>query len=137
MNTEIIFAPDAHDYSLPPETKTPSGLILTSFSALYGELRAWVKFRGEPAQTLYCTPEAFRECLRQLRKMEKEGADTRDLVIAACDHLYGLPQYYPVPMINELVFVGVTHQPKERAKPAPGGIWMGDWEGPKAGVWIE
>ena len=132
----IVYEPTAHDYSQAPETTTKSGLVLPSLSGLYGELRSWIKFRGEPAQTLYCTPQAFRQTWQEYRRLVSQPGNEA-LVIAACDFTYGLAQYYFSHMVNELIFVGVTHQPKERAKPAPGGIWYDDWEGPKAGVWIE
>jgi len=128
----ILYEAIAADHSQPPESVTSSGIIVTSFSALYGELRSWVKIRGEAAQTLYCTPDQFRAVWQEYRKL-----NDRNAVIAACDFTYGLPLYYFHHIIEELVHVGVTHQPKERAKPAPGGIWMSDWSGPASGVWIE
>jgi hypothetical protein len=127
----IVYEPTPDDRPLP-EARTKSGIILPSFSALYGELRSWVKVRGEPSQVLYCTADAFVEVWQEFKRRKDQTA-----CIAACDHLYGLPAYYFWNIIDELVYVGVTYQPKERAKPAPGGIWYDDWTGPKAGVWIQ
>ncbi len=130
--TGVIYEPPEYTYSQKPEAITPSGIHLVSFSTLYGELRSWVKVKGEPAIELYPTPDAFRATWQEYRRLADPGA-----VLAACNHLYGLPVYFFWHIVEELVYVGVTHKPKEAARPAPGSIWYPDWTGPKSGVWIE
>jgi hypothetical protein len=129
---EILYEPVEIEAEAPPESISPSGLHIVSFSGLYGELHCWVKMRGEPAQILWCKPREFEDVWREYAALNDPSA-----TLAACDFNSGLPCFYFHHIISELVYVGVTHKPKESAKPAPGGIWMPDWKGPKSGVWIQ
>lgn len=125
----------------PPEVASnesvrPSGIIISSQANYYGELRAWVKVRGEAPLTLFCTPEQFKTVWQEYRDLDLAGK-AGNKVIAACDFNYGIPHYLFRHIVSELVYVGCTHQPKERAKPAAAGIWDSPEYYPETGVWIE
>jgi hypothetical protein len=98
------------------ETKTNSGLVIPQFTT--GQrLRAWIKFRGEPAMRLVETPAAFAA-----RWLAFKQDESQELCVFH-EHEFGQAIFVFRPGIPELMYIGVTYPDTSQGRTTPGSIW--------------
>lgn len=101
------------------ETKTASGLLIPQFTT--GQrLRAWIKFRGEPAMRLVETPAAF--AARWMAFVE----DSSQSLVVFHEHEFGQAIFMFREGIKELMYIGVTYPDSTQGRTTPGSIWAGE-----------
>lgn len=101
------------------ETHTDSGILIPQFTT--GQrLRAWIKFRGEPAMRLVETPAAF--AARWLAFKQDEAQE----VCVFHEHEFGQAIFVFRPGIAELMYIGVTYPDTTQGRTTPGSIWAGE-----------
>lgn len=96
-----------------------SGLIVPQFTT-GAKLRAWVKFRNEPAMRLYETPAAFAaRWMAFLNTPEQE-------CMVAHEHEFGQMILLFREGIPNLWYVGATYPDTSQGRTTPGSIWAGE-----------
>lgn len=100
------------------EELSSGGIIVPQFTS--GQyLRAWIKFRSEPAMVLYETPAMFAA-----RWLAFVNNPEQDAVIFH-DHSYGQAFFIFRAAIGELGYVSVTYPQTQQGRTTPGSIWAG------------
>ena len=101
------------------ELKRDSGLIIPTFTT-GSKLRAWIKFRGEPAMRLYETPAAMAA-----RWLAFVNDPTQQCVVFH-EHEFGQAIFIFREGIGELMYIGVTYPDSTQGRTTPGSIWAGE-----------